>query len=195
MPRINPPLCPKCGKPQINEVVCPSCTNWKTDLNGIRAPFKFEGVIREAIHQLKYKNLRSIAKPMALLLSDYFKANPVPVEVIVPVPLHHRRLKERGYNQSELLARELSLRLNLPLECKSLIRSKYIVSQAKTQSAEERRENVRQAFTCKSSALQGKQVLLIDDVCTSGATLEACASALKTTEPASIWGLVVAREI
>jgi ComF family protein len=195
IPRISMPLCPRCGKPQINDIVCPSCVSHKTDLDGIRAPFKFEGVIREAIHQLKYKNLRSIATTIAAYLYDYSTSASIPAEVLVPVPLHIKRLKERGYNQSELIAKELGSRLNLPVECNSLIRNKYILPQAKTQSIEERRKNVIQSFTCQSCALQGKKVLLIDDVYTSGATLEACASAIKTVKPVSIWGLVAAREI
>jgi ComF family protein len=195
LPRINPPLCPKCGKPQPSGILCPACTNWKSDLDGIRSPFKFEGLIREAIHQFKYKNLRSLVEPLSLLLKEYYRDNPIPVQVIVPVPLHNRRLKERGYNQSELLSRWLSIQLGLPVNSQSLIRIKYILPQAKTLSVTERRENVEGSFACARSGIEGKQVLLIDDVSTSGATLDECASALKAAGAKSIWGLALAREL
>jgi len=156
---------------------------------------KFDGIVREAIHQLKYKNLRSLVDPLSSFLVDYLAGNPLPFEVLVPVPLHSRRLRERGYNQSFLLAQELGRRLNLPVVNNSLVRVKYILPQAKTKSAEERHNNVKQAFSCCNSDLQNARILLIDDVCTSGATLEACAAPLKLSGAASVWGLTLAREI
>jgi ComF family protein len=193
--RMMPPICPKCGKPQINGIICPLCIRWKTDLDGIRSPFRFDGVLREAIHQFKYKNIRTLSKPLASLLSNYYLLNPLPVQVLVPVPLHPRRIKERGYNQSELLAQEMGKLLRLPVMFDCLIRNKFILPQTKTTSVEERHRNVKGAFSCTSSKLKGQQVLLIDDVSTSGSTLEACATALKSAGADSVWGLVLAREL
>jgi ComF family protein len=190
-----PPICPRCGKPQPSGITCPACINWQSAINGIRSPLKFDGVAREAIHQLKYKNLRSLAGPLAVLLENYLAQNPVPGEILVPVPLHPKRLRERGYNQSALLAHELSKLISRPVIEDCLVRTKYLIPQARTQSVEERRHNVKQAFTCINSRLQNKQVLLIDDVSTSGATLDACALALKSAGAQSVWGLVLSREI
>jgi ComF family protein len=195
LPRILPPLCPRCGKPQSSGILCSGCVNWQTAITGIRSPFKFEGTLRQAVHQLKYKNLRSLSRPLAGLLSDYLQSNPLPGQVLVPVPLHPRRYKERGYNQSALLARELGKLIGLPVVEDCLARKKYILPQAQTKSVEERRYNVNKAFTCRSSAVQNKYVVLIDDVATSGATLDACAAALKSSGSLSVWGLVLAREI
>ena len=195
LPRIMPPLCPQCGKPQSSGILCPSCVGWQTEIEGIRSPFRFEGVIRQAIHQLKYRNLRALVSPLARLLMDYLILNPVPGEVLVPVPLHQKRLRERGYNQSYLLARELGKLINLPVVDDCLIRQRHAPPQARTASVEERRSNAANAFTCCNHKLQGKQVLLIDDVATSGATLDACASALKATGASSVWGLVLAIEV
>jgi len=195
LPRIMPPLCPRCGKPQPSGILCPSCVGWQTEIEGVRSPFRFDGVIRQAIHQLKYRNLRALAQPLAKLLKDYLITNATPGEVLVPVPLHQKRLKERGYNQSQLLARELSKLVNLPVVDDCLIRQRYALPQARTSSVEERRSNVANAFICRNHRLQDKQVLLIDDVATSGATLNACASALKTAGATSVWGLVLATEI
>ena len=190
-----PPLCPRCGKPQPSGILCPSCVGWQTEIEGVRSPFRFDGVIRQAIHQLKYRNLRALAQPLAKLLKDYLITNATPGEVLVPVPLHQKRLKERGYNQSQLLARELGKLVNLPVVDDCLIRQRYAIPQARTSSVEERRSNVANAFICRNHRLQDKQVLLIDDVATSGATLNACASALKTAGATSVWGLVLATEI
>ncbi len=193
--RIIPPVCPRCGRPQPSGIICFHCVNWQNGIDGIRSPFRFDGLVRQAIHQLKYKNLRSLSGPMAAILKDYLLQNPLPAEILVPVPLHRKRLRERGYNQSELLARELGKMTGIPVASDILVRVKHMLPQAKTRSVEERRENVQQAFECTGSRQQKKQILLIDDVFTSGATLEACALALKSGGATSVWGLVLACEI
>ncbi len=195
LPRIMPPLCPRCGKPQSSGILCPSCVSWQAEIDGIRSPFRFEGVIRQAIHQLKYRNIRALALPLAKLLSDYLTTNPVPGEVLVPVPLHPKRLRERGYNQSNLLAHELGKLINLPVIDDCLIRQRHAPPQTKASTVDERRSNVANTFSCCNHGLRGKQTLLIDDVSTSGATLDACATVLKEAEVTSVWGLVIAREI
>jgi ComF family protein len=195
LPRIKPPLCPRCGKPQPSGILCPSCVGWQARIDGIRSPFRFDGVIRQAIYQLKYGNVRALAKPLAKLLNDYLSTNPVPGEVLVPVSLHQKRLRERGYNQSSLLAQELGKLTNLPVVDNCLTRQRHALPQARTSAIGERWSNVADAFTCRDHRLQGKQVLLIDDVSTSGATLDACAAAVKAAGATSVWGLVLAREI
>jgi ComF family protein len=195
LPRIMPPICPKCGRPQPSGILCPSCISWRTSIDGIRSPFKFEGIVREAIHQLKYKNLRSLAGPLASLLENYLLEHPLPGQVLVPVPLHPRRLRERGYNQSGLLAQELGRLIKMPVVDHCLARVKYVLPQAQTKSVEERLSNVRQSFACLNSQLIGTQVLLIDDVTTSGATVDACASAIKAAGAVSVWGIIFSREL
>jgi len=193
--RIVPPLCPRCGRPQPGGILCPSCVNWQANIDGIRSPFQFEGIMRQAIHQLKYRNLRALAEPLARLLQEYLNTNPMPAEVLVPVPLHQKRLKERGYNQSSILARKLGKLINLAVVDDCLIRQRQAPAQARTSTVEERWSNVASVFSCRDHRLQDKQVLLIDDVSTSGATLDACATALKAAGAASVWGLAMAREI
>ena len=193
--RITPPLCPRCGRSQASGILCSTCVSWLAAIDGIRSPFQFDGVMRKAIHQLKYRNLRAIAEPLAGLLSDCLTTHYMPAEVLVPVPLHSKRLRERGYNQSGLLARELAKLAGLPVIDGCLIRKRLAPPQAKTQNVKERRGNVADAFVCRDHQLKGSQVLLIDDVTTSGATLDACAAALKDAGAASVWGLVLAREI
>jgi ComF family protein len=111
------------------------------------------------------------------------------------VPLHPRRLRERGYNQSSLLARELAKHIDLPVIENCLIRVKQAKPQVRAGDVRERRRNVADAFVCRDAEVSGKQIILIDDVCTSGATLESCATALKNKGAMSVWGLTLAREI
>ncbi|MFC1949423.1 ComF family protein [Chloroflexota bacterium] len=195
LPRVMPPLCPRCGRPQPSGVLCPSCVGWRAEIDGIRSPFRFKGVVRLAIYQLKYRNLRTIAPLLSHMLCDYLTQNSMPGEVLVPVPLHRKRLRERGYNQSGLLARGLSKFLNLPVVADCLIRQRHASPQARTKTVGDRQSNVADAFTCRDERLRSKQVILIDDVATSGATLDACAAALKESGATSVWGLTLAREI
>lgn len=194
-PRIIPPICPRCGKPQASGIVCPNCINRKILIDGIRSPYIFKGTVRESIHEFKYKNIRCLAKPLALLLYEYLNQNPLSANLIVPVPLHAKRLRERGYNQSGLLAKELSNLIDIPYESDCLKRIKYILPQAKTKSVEERHRNLSDAFTCIQPKISNSSILLVDDVSTSGATLDACAKALKSSGANSVWGLVLAREL
>jgi len=195
LPKLLPPYCPKCGRPQASAIVCAGCWQSHTQIDGIRSAFRFDEVMRQAIHQLKYHNLKAISSCLAELLADYLQLSPLPGEAIVPVPLHPRRLRERGYNQSGLLAVELGRLTNLPVTEDSLIRVKEGRPQVRAANAKERRRNVANAFICRDEKVSGKQIILVDDVCTSGATLESCASALKSKGAIMVWGLTLAREI
>ncbi len=194
LPRVVPPYCQSCGMSLGQGNLCAACRRSPLTIDGIRSLLLFEGTVREAILQLKYKNLKAIAAPFSQLLADYLKANPLPAEVLVPVPLHPRQLRERGYNQSALLAKELAKIYELPVVEGALLRLRNTAPQARTASAEERKNNVQEAFGCGDQRLEGRHVLLIDDVCTTGATLDSCAVALKAAGAASVWGLTVARE-
>ena len=192
--RLTPPLCPMCSKPLLQEDYCPSCRRLRLEIDGIRSPFVFQGMVRRAIHQFKYRNFRALALPLSQLLAQYLETKPLPGDVLVPVPLHSRRLRERGYNQSGLLSRELGKLLGLPVVEDSLVRLRDTRAQARTPDAEERLGNVLGAFSCRNESLKGRRVLLVDDVCTTGATLNSCAIALKGAGASSVWGLALARE-
>jgi len=195
LPRINPPLCPKCGRPQSSEILCPGCVGWQAEIDGIRSLFRFDGILRDSIHQLKYNNLRTLSVPLTGLIYEFLIDNPIPGQILVPVPLHSKRLRERGYNQSALLAYQLSKLIGLEILENSLKRIKSTPPQISTKTVDERQKNVADAFHCEDYKLSNKQVLLIDDVCTSGATLNACAAALKNAGATSVWGLTLAREV
>jgi ComF family protein len=195
LPAITPPICPGCGRPQSQGILCDDCRDTPAPIDGIRAPFIFEGIVRQAVHELKYRNLRALAPTMAGWLYDYLVENPIPADVLVPVPLHQKRLRDRGYNQSALLAIELGKLSGLPVAEKGLIRRHYAAPQARSAGINERQKNVADAFSCPDNRFQEKRVLLIDDVSTSGATLNACAASLKVGGVAQVWGLVMALEL
>jgi ComF family protein len=195
LPLISPPICVTCGRPLTIDGTCPGCIEGKVDIDGIRAPFLFDGVIRKAIHEFKYRNLKDISTSLAKFLHDFLLDSPLPVDVLVPVPIHRKRLRERGYNQSSLIARELSRMCGMPIIENCLIRKVNTPPQVRTTSAIERRKNISNAFACINNRLEGKKILLIDDVSTSGATLNTCAGVLKAAGAVSVWGLTIALEI
>lgn len=134
------------------------------------------GVLRTAVHALKYEDVRVLAVPLAAMLADVWLQAGLQGDAIVPVPLHRRRLRERGFNQSQLLAQALGTEVNVPVRWRALVRVRETPVQVGS-SAEERRANVAGAFVAAKET-RGVSVVIIDDVCTSGATIEACAAAI-----------------
>ena len=193
LPQLQTPFCDRCGLPIPENIICPDCKNLPLTIDGIRSVYHHEGLAREAVHSLKYKNMKTLANPLAALMANYLADNPFEIDTLVAAPMHAKRLRTRGYNQPELLARELSHLTGLYFAKDSLIRTKYTTSQVSL-TADDRRNNVDGAFECKDRFFQDKKVLLIDDVCTTGATLNACAIALKKGGAASVWGLTLSRE-
>jgi ComF family protein len=128
-------------------------------------------------------------------MNEYLEVNPLPGDILVPVPLHKKRVRERGYNQSALLAKKLGKLRNIPVIDDCLVRQENTPPQARTNNLEERQLNVEGVFSCSDDSLKEKRVILVDDVSTSGSTLNACAEVLKEAGAESVWGLVLAREI
>ena len=152
-------------------------------------------MVRSAIHELKYHNLRAIAPALAVYLADCARARDIVADCVVPVPLHAQHGRRRGYNQAELLARAFARSQYTPLAVHALRRKDGQTSQVRTRSAAERQRNVANAFTCTDQSFSGKRILVIDDVCTTGATMEACAVALRSAGALDVSGLTVAREV
>ena len=152
----------------------------------------FEDRLRHAIHKLKYRRLAALAEPLGDAMARFYLQSPLPADMIVPVPLHPRRQRDRGYNQAALLANRLGRATCLPVRPAALIRVRATVAQMSLNAAQ-RKENVDGAFRCDDLTVRGQHVLLIDDVCTTGATLDACAVALKMAGAAEVRGLTLAR--
>jgi ComF family protein len=199
---IHPPICCHCGLPvdgpgtqDLVAPICERCQEAPPQLERLMAFAFHSGPLREAIHQFKYNDLRALAAPLGKLMADGWStlsADIHDVDVVVPVPLHATRQRQRGYNQAALLARELGARLHWPVVENVLIRTKATLPQVELNS-EERQANVRDAFQCLDSRLSSKRVLLIDDVCTTGATLTAACAALRDGGAALAWAYTLAR--
>ena len=195
LPEIEPPWCFICGLPRGGFCVCGTDRSRIWSLDGIRSPFRFEGTVREAVHGLKYRNIRGLADVLAEFLAPYLDNDEVPADVLVPVPLHRKRLRERGYNQSELLAHRLSRLTGIPFRTDLLLRERHALPQARAADIRQRRSNVTDAFRARRGLLEGERILLLDDVTTTSFTLESCASELKAAGAGSVWALTVAREL
>jgi ComF family protein len=202
LPRIkffSSPRCPRCGlgfaSPSDQDHLCSECLSAERLFGKARSLCPYEGVIVEIISRFKYGGVARLAKPLGILLAEYqdpeFPFSEI--DLLIPVPLHTRRLRERGFNQSLLLARQVSQRRSIPLNFTSLRRSRQ--TQPQTQlSGPERQKNVRGAFEVRTAeAVAGKRILLIDDVFTTGATVQECAKALLDARAKRVDVLTLAR--
>ena len=195
-----PLICQRCGRVLPDGGAhCPACRGSKAaayKCKLIRSAFCFTGPARSAVYTLKYRKHAAAARFMGAQMAREIRKYPelCAVNCIIPVPLVARRNKARGFNQSELLARELAAHLHLPADSTALLRVRDTGSQTRLNRAE-RLQNVRGAFTCTApERIRGKTVLLVDDVCTTGATLEACATALRAAGAKRVVGFTYARE-
>jgi ComF family protein len=201
---VTPPYCARCGTPLPASpavaagahAYCVPCAagRFPAALAGIRVAAHYEGPLRNAIRALKFGGQRRLAEPLGDLLAEALRRTEWPVDVLVPVPLHSARERERGYNQAALLARRCATRLGVPMRTDLLARVRATAAQTRL-SAAERRENLAGAFTATThgAAVAGRHIALVDDVTTTGSTLAAAAAALAPLRPAGVWGLAVAR--
>jgi len=194
-------FCSSCRTPYQNSFPLDSegrCSLCRNGLRGFDAAYSYgayEGVLRELIHLYKFSRIQTMARPLADLLVAALPRDEK-FDAVTPVPLHWRRQWQRGFNQSELLAREIGRRCGIPM-VKVLRRARPTSAQAGLSNAD-RRRNVVAAFTCRRDALrrrkvQGLRILLIDDVMTTGSTAASCALVLKRAGAARVALLTVAR--
>jgi len=172
--RITGLVCKFCGLPLVNSETetCQFCLANPPSFNGLRSYARFEGPIRKAVHKLQYRGEIGLGFLLAeKLITCYHEWN-WQVDLVIPVPLGVARLSERGYNQAALLARPLALYLGIPFRPIGLIRLRETRSQVGL-SYEQRLENVRDAFSARKEIVAGKKVLIVDDVATSSATIDA----------------------
>jgi len=197
--RIEPPFCDLCGDPVAGSIthdfICYACSAEKPSFDRARSAVRYDGVAGEALRQFKYEKGLWLASDLAVLLLNCLRAEyPDRVfDLVVPVPLYHVRRRERGYNQSAVLAAELARRLGTRMSARLLRRIHPTASQTNLTAAQ-RLSNVQTAFHHgREKRLAGRRVLLVDDVMTTGATVNACAKALKKGGAESVHVLTVAR--
>lgn len=188
------PLCDRCGRPVAKATECCAvCRERPLPLQQIRAAVLFADPVTKLIHNLKYNGAFGLAKPLAQLMGQAWPEWHMPVDLVLPIPLHAERERKRGYNQSALLARAFSQAVELPYAEHALQRTRFTTPQVGL-TAVERLVNVQDAFSA-DGCVQGRHVLLIDDVCTTGATMAAAANALFTAGARAVSGYCVARAV
>lgn len=198
-------VCPCCEN-SITEkgILCPNClANRKSFLSGIIVSVSYENPsVKKLVHNFKYRFISAIADPLAKLMTKALIRNDFSLpDLILPVPLHPRRLRWRGFNQSLLLAKNISKQItpHLELEILEILERKKCNSpQMKIKNYQERLQNVQGIFALKENIdckkIENKKILLIDDITTTGATLQECARILKTAGAKKVYAVVIARQ-
>lgn len=197
---ITAPLCACCGTPFViaaeAETLCPSCLDNPPDYSRARAALAYDAISAPLITALKFHDQWGGLSRYATLMLQAGKDVLQGADLLIPVPLHWRRLWQRKYNQSALLAYAVSERMSIPVQTNLLARVQYNKPQMRLKR-EERLKNVRRAFavTDKAKLLQDKIVVLVDDVVTTGATANACAKVLKAAGAKEVRVLTLAKTV
>lgn len=193
--------CPRCAEPIAGprSIICARCRRQPPPFEALVAPWRYGGELGRALRRLKLGRVPEIGRELAPLLAPFFTAalGAGAIDVIVPVPLHWRRLAQRGFNHAEILARETArfAQVDTPLDALSLRRVRATPSQTGL-SADQRARNVDGAFAVlprRARRLAGQRVLLVDDIATTGATLAAATRALLRAGATGVVAFVVAR--
>jgi ComF family protein len=190
--------CQRCAieLPQAHhDDTCPRCEDQSPEFDRAIAALDYAGPWPGLLARLKFQGATALASPLAALLAERVHQRDIHTDLIVPVPLSSQRIRERGYNQSWLLARHLERQLAIPARFDVLIRSQH-TQRLMSLSAEDRAKQIRDAFELGrqgQAAITGKHVAIVDDVMTTGATLDACASILLEGGARSVSAWVVAR--
>ena len=192
--RLTGAACRVCATPMTHGNMCMRCAELPLAISRTIAVFQMDGPVRTAIHKLKYEDLRAVAPALGAEMAAHPALERLRVDAVMPVPLHWRRMRSRGYNHAELLAGPVAARLGLKTDTRTLRRVAATPPQVEAADETERRRRVLDAFEATPAAM-GKRVLIVDDVCTTGATLDACARALKRAGAAWVGALVLAKEL
>lgn len=200
---ITPPICQQCGQPLAAPLEgiasathrCGTCLLHPPPFEQARAVGFYDGVLRDVIHAMKYQRVYGLVRPLADLLQAQFVFhwhNPRP-EALIPVPLHRSKLWEREFDQALALARHMGKQVGIPVWAEMLMRYRRTAPQVGL-SAAERRRNVQGAFRLRESqTCEGRALLLIDDVYTTGATIQECARLLRQAGAAWVGVYTLAR--
>ncbi len=197
LPILTEQHCPVCKKHiTLNGEICPQCYTTKSNsFDGVFvASYYHDKLLKQTIHYYKYRFVHDLSEPLSLLLAQALQNSTLSTpDMIIPVPLHKRRYRWRGFNQSEKLAR--SLNLQIPIITDILLRVRYTIPQVKMRNKSNRKKNLINAFEIKNpTQIVGKNILLIDDIMTTGATFTECAKTLKLSGAKTVFCLVLARE-
>jgi competence protein ComFC len=185
-------VCPLCGQPEPNGSICCACHHSNPGCADIRSWAIFQGPLREAIHRLKYKGDVGLSETFTTKLVELLVELNWKVDMVAAVPLSRQRFKQRGYNQAGLLGWPLAKALNVSYASQAIVRIRNTGSQVGL-SIRQRQENVSGAFSADPRLVRGQNVLIIDDVLTTGATMQACARAFLQAGANLAYGLTLAK--
>ncbi len=190
---ITDDYCTKCGTP-LKESFCQSCAEHDYVFSFSRSVYQYGDVIQALIHELKYQGFNSPAKFLAEGMQSYTKDNHeyAGYDLVMSVPLHRVRKRERGYNQSELIARKLARSLDIPYS--EPVQRKYYTQSQTLLSSEERKHNLKDAFRARKN-LQGKKIILVDDVFTTGSTVNEISKTLREAGASKIAVITASRAV
>ena len=189
---LKEPFCQLCGLPLINAGLCRSCKEERPAYTQLRSWLAYEGPIRSALHNLKYSRDMALGEALAFQFQPYLMSLGWQVDMVVPVPLGRQRRMERGYNQTAMLALPLSAMAGWEYDPTALKRSRETRSQVGL-TVSERKNNVTGAFCADKKKVDGKAILVMDDVATTGATLSACARTLKEAGTREVFAFTLGR--
>lgn len=179
---VTEPVCKKCGKPLINEFqeYCFDCTKNQHMYDRGLSLYVYSDIVKESIYRFKYHNRREYAGFYGEKICDILKneIRRMGIDAIIPVPIHRKKYLERGYNQAELLADEIGKGMKINVDKEVLIRNVYTRPQ-KELSGQERVKNLEKAFNVTENVVKYKKILLVDDIYTTGSTIDACSKVLK----------------
>ncbi|HAF61072.1 MAG TPA: hypothetical protein DCK95_01965 [Anaerolineaceae bacterium] len=185
-------ICKICGKPTTAGELCAQCKIEKPPLHIIRSLGKYTGVLQTFITALKYERNIGLAELILPDLTRVFNHTPFQTDMVIPVPLSKKRERERGYNQVAVWGRLFAMDIHQDFAPRALQRTYHTLSQVSL-SAEKRWENVRGAFSANPEQIRGRNILLLDDVITTGATLYECAQTIYQCGANSVSALTIAR--
>lgn len=188
---LTQPWCPRCLIPQPTDTLCDTCRDAEVALDGLVAVGVHDGVLRAAILAYKYGNRPSLAPALSRLMVEAASSRRPGATIVMPVPSHPRRVAQRGYDHTHLLASQVASTLGLAYDNQSLVRVRFTPPQV-GRTAQERHANVADAFEAAPLAASSR-ILLVDDVYTSGSTMRACAKELLAHGAAGVMGAVIAR--
>lgn len=189
---ISTPTCKRCGNPLPHpESDCSDCRAHPRTITLIHSACWHDGAIRRAVHALKYEKRRDVAPALSKFLAARLAESPLEIDLVTGVPLYPTRELERGYNQADLLAIDTAAACGIRY-ARVMRRTRATQAQVGLDPAA-RRLNVENAFTADMKQVAGKNVLLVDDVATTGATLDACAVALFNARASAVYGLTLTR--
>lgn len=191
LPEVGDHYCSVCGKPLKRRQYCRLCGRSEFHFQTSRAPFLYERPVSDMIRKLKFNGILGLVPVLSKLLSDFFLPLSWNVDLIVPVPLSRKGMAQRGFNQSELIAAAFAESCKIPCDSRALMKLRETKQQVGL-DAEERQKNLKGAFAAEPVLVREKQVLLLDDVMTTGSTFSECTDALLDAGARSVKCLSVA---